>query len=102
MKNGVDKEYFSNLDHNELKEPLLFQIFVVNDDFTPMEFVVNTLEMHFYMDRKQATDTMFEAHISGRALCGIFSKDFAESKVSQVVEHARINEHPLICSMEAA
>jgi ATP-dependent Clp protease adaptor protein ClpS len=84
-----------------LKEPALYQIWMHNDDFTPMEFVVTILESFFGMDRVSATNVMFEVHTSGRAMCGVFSKDVAETKVDQVMEYARRHEHPLLCSVEA-
>lgn len=102
MKNEVNKAYLVNLAHNELKEPCLYQVVLHNDDFTPMEFVVGLLEKFFYMERRKAAEIMLEAHMKGRVLCGLYSKDFAESKISQVAEYARSHEHPLICSMEAA
>lgn len=106
MKNEINKHNYKitiseNLhSSNETREPSLFQIFLHNDDFTPMEFVVDVLEKFFYMDRQKAASVMMEAHMKGSAMCGVFSKDFAESKVSQIMEHARMNEHPLNCSME--
>lgn len=105
MKNEVNKLYTTKqlilIDESELlKVPSLYQVVVHNDDFTPMEFVVDILERFFYMNRRKATDVMLEAHAKGRAVCGLFSKDFAESKVKQVVDYAKLHEHPLICSME--
>lgn len=85
----------------DLEAPALYQVFLHNDDFTPMEFVVGLLEKFFYMDRRKAADVMLKAHTSGMALCGIFSRDFAEAKVSQIIEYARQHEQPLTCSMEA-
>jgi ATP-dependent Clp protease adaptor protein ClpS len=104
MKNEVNKEYTTQWEvtvEQEIKEPSLYHVLLHNDDFTPMEFVVSVLEMFFFLDRRKASSLMIEAHIQGKALCGIFSKDFAESKTSQVVEYARLHEHPLVCSMEA-
>lgn len=86
----------------DLEAPALYQVFLHNDDFTPMEFVMGILEKLFFMDRRKAAEVMLEAHTSGRALCGIFSKDFAEAKVFQVIEYARKHEQPLSCSTEAA
>jgi ATP-dependent Clp protease adaptor protein ClpS len=103
MKNELNKEYTENLETLvETKEPPLFQILVHNDDFTPMEFVVSILERFFFMNRRQATEVMLEAHLKGKATCGLYTKDVAESKIQQVTEYARIYEHPLVCSMEAA
>lgn len=101
MKNEVNKDYTPDPNSEaEVSEPSLYQVRVHNDDFTPMEFVVDVLQRFFYMDRITAAGVMMEAHVKGYAICGAFSKDIAETKVSQVEEYARLNEHPLICSME--
>lgn len=103
MKKEVFKSYTTDLLARQVKEasyPALYQVVVHNDDFTPMEFVVKTLESFFYMDRRKAAAVMMEAHMKGDALCGVFSKDFAESKVAQVIDYAKLHEHPLICTME--
>jgi len=103
MKNEVNKGLIAQGDNAEqVEKPSLYQVVVHNDDFTPMEFVVAALEKFFYLERRIAAKLMLEAHTKGRAVCGIFSRDFAESKISQFIEHAREHEHPLICSMEAA
>lgn len=103
MKFNENKEDKLYLDiENKEDEPSLFQVLLHNDEFTPMEFVVSILEKFFYMDRKKANEIMIEAHMKGLAICGTFAKDFAEAKISQVVDYARTDEFPLICSMEAA
>lgn len=83
-------------------EPTLFQILLHNDEFTPMEFVIGMLEKFFFMNRSKAASVMLEAHTKGTAFCGVFAKDFAEAKITQVIDYARTHEHPLICSMDAA
>lgn len=101
MKYEVNKEYTTNLELLiTTKEPSFYQIVVHNDDFTPMEFVVGILENFFYMDRRKATNIMLEAHVKGKAAFGLYTKDVAESKISQVVDYARIHEHPFNCDME--
>lgn len=85
----------------KLKQPNMYQIIMHNDDFTPMEFVVAVLESFFNMDRTKATRIMYEVHMTGKAACGIFSKDVAETKVDQITDYARSHEHPLLCSIEA-
>lgn len=85
----------------ELKEPAMHQLLMHNDDYTPMEFVVLVLETFFYMDRVKATNVMFEVHTMGKAVCGMFSRDIAETKMDQVMEYARVHDHPLLCSIEA-
>ena len=86
----------------QLSEPVMYQVVMHNDDFTPMEFVVVVLELFFGMERSVATRTMYEVHTSGKAICGIFSKDVADTKVEQVMDYARMHEHPLLCSIEYA
>lgn len=107
MNNEVNKEDANNLElaketANETKEPSLCQVVIHNDDFTPMEFVVKILELFFYMSRSKASDVMLEAHMKGKAICGVFSRDIAEAKVAEIVSYAQLHEHPLHCSMEAA
>jgi len=85
----------------QLKQPALYQVLMHNDDFTPMEFVVVVLELFFGMERTVATRVMYEVHSTGKAVCGAFSKDVAETKVNQVMDYARMHEHPLLCSIEA-
>jgi ATP-dependent Clp protease adaptor protein ClpS len=98
MKNEVQR----GLDVRcQLIVPPLYRVILHNDDFTPMEFVVGMLEIFFYMSRGQAVEAMMAAHVKGQAECGLFSKDFAESKVEQAVAYARRHEHPLNYSMEA-
>lgn len=84
-----------------LKQPSLYQVIMHNDDFTPMEFVVEVLKQVFYMDSARATSVMYQVHMTGKAVCGIFTKDVAETKVEHAVEYARRHEHPLLCTIEA-
>ncbi len=84
----------------KLKTPSMYEVVMHNDDFTPMEFVVAVLEAFFSMERMVATRVMYEIHTTGRAICGVFSKDVAETKVDQVTEYARRHEYPLLCSLE--
>lgn len=85
----------------QLKEPGLFQVTIHNDDFTPMEFVVSILELFFGMEKAKAIGVMFEIHTTGKAICGIYSKDVATTKLDQVTEYARSHDHPLLCNVEA-
>jgi len=85
-----------------LKKPPLYKVILLNDDYTPMEFVVQVLEHFFRMDKEQATRVMLHVHTRGVGVCGVFSKDIAETKVTQVNEFARANQHPLLCDMEEA
>jgi len=84
----------------KLKEPSKYRVIMHNDDFTPMEFVVAVLESFFNMERALATKIMYEIHMAGKAICGVYSKDVAETKANQVMEYARNQEHPLLCSTE--
>tara|TARA_Y100001936_G_C15712727_1_gene476824 strand:+ start:302 stop:625 length:324 start_codon:yes stop_codon:yes gene_type:complete len=86
----------------KLKRPPLFKVVLLNDDFTPMEFVVHVLEHIFKMNKEKATRVMLHVHTQGIGVCGVFTKDIAETKVSQVNEFSRANQHPLLCEMEEA
>ncbi len=83
-----------------LKRPPLYQVILVNDDYTPMEFVVHILESFFARDRETATRIMLEVHTRGKGVCGIYTHEIAETKVSQVNSYAREHQHPLLCTME--
>ncbi len=84
----------------EVEEPKRYMVILVNDDFTPMEFVVEILRLFFNLDEESATRIMLNVHTKGKGVCGIFPKDIAETKVVMVNEFARENEHPLLCTME--
>ncbi len=86
----------------ELKRPPLFKVVLINDDYTPMEFVVQVLEMFFRMIREQATHVMLTVHTQGKGVCGIFTRDIAETKAAQVNQYAREHQHPLLCEIEAS
>ncbi len=85
----------------KLKRPPLYKVIMLNDDYTPMEFVVEVLEVFFGMDREKATSVMLAVHTQGKAVCGIYSRDVAETKAAQVNQCARDHEHPLLCEIEA-
>ena len=85
----------------QLKPPPMYRVLLLNDDFTPMDFVIEVLERFFRMRREQATLVMLNVHQKGRGECGIYSREIAETKVVQVNEYARDNGHPLLCTMEA-
>lgn len=99
--NEDNKDDSATLDITKIIEPNMVQVVVHNDDYTPMEFVVRILETFFYMDRVKATDVMLQAHQLGQAICGIFTRDVAETKVLQVIDYAERYEHPLVCSTDA-
>ncbi|OGT71770.1 MAG: ATP-dependent Clp protease adapter ClpS [Gammaproteobacteria bacterium RIFCSPLOWO2_02_FULL_56_15] len=106
MSKETDKQGDSGLALKEaqpkLKRPPLFNVVLVNDDYTPMEFVVHILEAFFALDRETATRIMLEVHTLGKGVCGIYTYDIAETKVTQVNNYSRENHHPLLCTMEKA
>jgi len=85
-----------------LKRPPLYKVILINDDYTPMDFVVHILESFFSLDRQNATRVMLEVHTRGKGICGIFTHEVAETKVAQVNSYAREHQHPLLCTMEKA
>jgi len=86
----------------KVKRPPLYKVMLLNDEYTPMEFVVLVLESFFRMDREKATQVMLHVHTRGVGVCGLFTREIAETKVSQVNDYARSNQHPLLCTMEEA
>ncbi len=98
----IDHEELVETAEPKVKKPRMYKVVLNNDDYTPMEFVVYVLENFFSMDRAKATRVMMQIHTEGKGLCGVFSRDIAETKVNQVNECARQNEHPLLCSLDVA
>jgi ATP-dependent Clp protease adaptor protein ClpS len=86
----------------KLKRPPLYNVVLLNDDYTPMEFVVHVLEFFFGLPREQSVRVMLHVHTRGKGVCGCFSREIAETKVAQVNEYSRENNHPLLCTMERA
>lgn len=84
----------------KIKKPSLYRVVLINDDYTPMEFVVDILEGVFGMQRTQATQVMLEVHTKGKGICGVFNYEIAETKVAQVMSIAKQQQHPLLCTME--
>jgi ATP-dependent Clp protease adaptor protein ClpS len=84
------------------KQPSQYKVLLLNDDYTPMEFVVHVLKAFFSMDTDQATRVMLHVHQKGVGVCGIFTYEVAETKVNQVMDFARKNQHPLQCTLEKA
>lgn len=83
-----------------LKAPPLYKVILFNDDYTPMDFVVEILEVFFNLNRELATKVMLAVHTEGRAVCGLFTRDIAETKAMQVNQYARESQHPLLCEIE--
>lgn len=82
------------------KKPSMYKVLLLNDDYTPMEFVVHVVEKFFAKNRAEATDIMMHVHRRGVGICGVFTFEIAETKVAQVMDYARANEQPLQCTME--
>jgi len=80
--------------------PPLYSVLLLNDDYTPMEFVIAVLCRFFNMDMQAATQVMLHVHTRGRGVCGVYSRQLAETKVAQVNEFSRVHHHPLLCTME--
>jgi len=86
----------------KLKQPRMYKVILLNDDYTPMEFVVQVLEYFFAMNREKATQVMLHVHTRGKGVCGVYTHDIAETKVAQVNDFSRSHQHPLLCTMEEA
>jgi len=84
----------------ELKPPARYKVIMLNDDFTPMDFVVEVLESFFTLNREAATQVMLKVHTEGKAVCGVYTRDIAETKAAQVNDYARECQHPLMCQIE--
>ena len=83
----------------ELKLPRKYRVLLLNDDYTPMDFVVEVLKKFFAMTNDMAVMVMWEVHTKGYGICGVFTRDIAETKVAMVIDYAREHEHPLLCTM---
>jgi len=84
-----------------LEPPKMYKVMLLNDDYTPMEFVIEVLCQHFRMDENKATQVMLHVHTKGKAVCGVFSRDIAETKVAQVNDFSRQESQPLQCTLES-
>lgn len=106
---GEDAPYFGDVGDDtaveeappQLKRPPMYKVVMLNDDYTPMEFVVETLELFFGANRERATQLMLQVHTQGKAICGVYTRDIAETKAAQVNQFARDHQHPLLCEIEA-
>ena len=97
---GHDSGLATATDKPKLAQPPLYKVVLINDDYTPMDFVVDVLRVFFGMDVEKATRVMLKVHTEGKGVCGVFSKDVAESKAAQVNDYSRECEQPLLCSVE--
>ncbi|MFA5684939.1 MAG: ATP-dependent Clp protease adapter ClpS [Lysobacteraceae bacterium] len=86
----------------EVRRPPLYKVLLLNDDFTPMDFVIEVLQIFFAMDRDRATQVMLHVHTRGRGVCGVFTREVAETKVAHVNDFSHRHQHPLLCTMEPA
>lgn len=84
----------------KLKKPSMYKVLILNDDYTPMDFVVHILEAFFNLPREKATNVMLNVHTKGKGVCGVYTRDVAETKVELVNDYSRQNQHPLLCTME--
>ena len=84
----------------KLKSPPMYKVLLLNDDYTPMDFVVHVLQHFFHKSLEQATQIMLKVHTEGRGVCGLYTADVATTKVNQVLAFARQHQHPLLCVME--
>ncbi len=87
-------------ERSKSKPPMLYKVILFNDDYTTMDFVIEVLQTFFAMNRERATQVMLKVHQEGSAICGIYPKDIAETKVAQVTAFAKQREHPLRCELE--
>ena len=105
-RQDTDTEYQRGLVVEEvkprLKKPPLYKVVLLNDDYTPMEFVVEVLQTFFRMDRSRATQIMLHVHTRGKGVCGVFTFEIAETKAAQVNDYSREHQHPLLCTLEEA
>ncbi len=101
-KDGAGQVGIATKTRTKPKKPSQYKVLLLNDDYTPMEFVVMVLKRFFGMDLEQATRVMLHVHQKGVGVCGIFSYEVAETKVNQVMDFARENQHPLQCTLEKA
>ena len=96
-----DEDVLLATEEPKLEVPSLYNVVMLNDDFTPMEFVVEVLETFFNKDREAATRVMLTVHTMGKAVCGSYTRDIAETKAAQVNQYARESQHPLLCEIES-
>ena len=96
---GLDADVITRT-KTKVKKPSLYRVLILNDDYTPMQFVVHVLERFFQKNQEEATQIMLHVHNTGAGQCGVFTYEVAETKVTQVMDFARKNQHPLQCVME--
>jgi ATP-dependent Clp protease adaptor protein ClpS len=97
---GVKDGTVIETEKSKVKQPPLFKVLLLNDDYTPMDFVVAVLQQFFLLSRDQATQVMLKVHREGMGVCGVYPRDVAATKVEQVISFSRKHQHPLQCVME--
>jgi ATP-dependent Clp protease adaptor protein ClpS len=100
MATRKQQESVLEAERTKLQPPRLYKVLLLNDDYTPMDFVITILQKFFAMDREHATRVMLQVHREGAGVCGVFPRDVAATKVEQVSSYARQHQHPLACVME--
>jgi ATP-dependent Clp protease adaptor protein ClpS len=100
MAMGVKDGTVIETEKSKVKPPPLFKVLLLNDDYTPMDFVVAVLQQFFLLSRDQATQVMLKVHREGMGVCGVYPRDVAATKVEQVISFSRKHQHPLQCVME--
>jgi ATP-dependent Clp protease adaptor protein ClpS len=95
-----DRDVVVQEEKPKLKKPALYRVVLLNDDYTPMEFVIDILMMFFSMNQEKSTQVMLAVHTQGKGVCGTYSRDVADTKAAQVNQFARDNKHPLLCEVE--
>lgn len=99
-QNNFDDTVLITRTEKRVKEPSLYKVLLLNDDFTPMEFVIDILMRFFQKSLEKATQIMLDIHHGGSGICGVYPREIAETKVVQVNKYSRANNHPLLCRME--
>ena len=102
MPNSGGNSVLLETQKSKVKAPPMYKVVLLNDDYTPMDFVVSVLQTFFSLSREQATQIMLKVHREGMGVCGVYPKDVAATKVEQVIAFSRKHEHPLQCVMEEA
>ena len=100
MTTRKQEEFVLELRRTHTRPPPMYKVILLNDDYTPMDFVIVILQKFFGMNRERAVQIMLQVHTEGMGVCGLFSRDIASTKVEQVVSFARQHDHPLACVME--
>jgi len=99
---NVHNDDIAELTRQRLAPPPMYKVILHNDDFTPMDFVIDVLARFFNMQYERATEVMLKVHYEGSAVCGVYTAEIAETKVQQVSQYAKEHQHPLLCTMERA